>query len=215
MHLCGKVYKHFSLNCCKCNSFGCIATIKRGNASHGPHNDIVYSGSEHRYFNSPRLVNREAGFPNPRWLAQTKYDALMTHHTTENNVLAPRVLLLYIFCQPCVIFLFVHIEQKQYKPIWNDKQMSTLKTTDGRNGRWAGLNPMYSNFIRFNQGNHYGDVMISTMTSRNTSVSIVYSTVCSYPDKRKHQRSAVTGEFHAHRASNAENVSIWWHRHEI
>ena len=48
MHLCGKDYNCFSLHCCKCNSFGCIAAIRRGNACHGPHNDSVYSGSEHR-----------------------------------------------------------------------------------------------------------------------------------------------------------------------
>ena len=66
MHLCGKDYKHFSPHCCKCNSFGCIAAIRCVNACHGPHNDSVYSGSEHRQFNSPRLVKREAGFPNPR-----------------------------------------------------------------------------------------------------------------------------------------------------
>ena len=30
------------------------------------HSDSVYSGSERRQFNSPRLVKREAGFPNPR-----------------------------------------------------------------------------------------------------------------------------------------------------
>ena len=30
------------------------------------HSDSVYSGSEHRQFNSPMLVKREAGFPNPR-----------------------------------------------------------------------------------------------------------------------------------------------------
>ena len=55
--------------------------------SHGPHRDSLYSGSEHSQFNSPRLVKREAGFPNPRqrWLAQTNYAALMTHHTTENH----------------------------------------------------------------------------------------------------------------------------------
>ena len=66
MHLCGKDYKYFSPHCCKCNSFGCIATIRCVNACHGPHSDSVYSGSEHRQFNSPRLVKREAGFPNPR-----------------------------------------------------------------------------------------------------------------------------------------------------
>ena len=66
MHLCGKGYKYFSPHCCKCNSFGCIAAIRCGNACHGPHSDSVYSGSEHRQFNSPRLVKREAGFPWPR-----------------------------------------------------------------------------------------------------------------------------------------------------
>ena len=61
-----------------------------------------------------------------------------------------------------------------------------------------------------------------TMTSQITSLTIVYSTVYSGADKRKHQSSASlalcgkftgTGEFPAQRASNAENVSIWW-RHQ-
>ena len=53
---------------------------------------------------------------------------------------------------------------------------------------------------------------------------IVYSTVYSDPDQRKHQNSGitgicvgnspVTGEFPAQMASNAENVSIWWRHHE-
>ena len=66
MHLCGKDYKCFSPHCCKSNSLGCIAAIRCVNACHGPHSDSVYSGSEHCQFNSPRLVKREAGFPNPR-----------------------------------------------------------------------------------------------------------------------------------------------------
>ena len=37
---------------------------------------------------------------------------------------------------------------------------------------------------------HYNDVIISAMASQITSVSIVYSTVCSRTDKRKHQSSA-------------------------
>ena len=51
------------------------------------YSDSLYSGSEHSQFNSPRLVKREAGFPTHggRWLAPTNYDALMTHHTTENS----------------------------------------------------------------------------------------------------------------------------------
>ena len=66
MHLCGMDYKYCSPHCCKCNSFGCTAAIRCDNACHGPHSDSLYSGSEHCQFNSPRLVKREAGFPNPR-----------------------------------------------------------------------------------------------------------------------------------------------------
>ena len=65
MHLCGIDYKHFSPHCCKCNSFGYAATISCGSASHGPHSDTVYSGSEQTQFDTPRLVKHEAGFPNP------------------------------------------------------------------------------------------------------------------------------------------------------
>ena len=66
LHLCGKGYNYFSPHCCKCNSFGGIAAIICANACLGPHSDSVYSGSEHRQFNSPRLVKREAGFPSRR-----------------------------------------------------------------------------------------------------------------------------------------------------
>ena len=53
------------------------------------------------------------------------------------------------------------------------------------------------------------------MASQITSVSIVYLTVYSGPEQRKHQSSASlafvrgrTGEFPAQIATNAENVSI-------
>ena len=57
-----------------------------------------------------------------------------------------------------------------------------------------------------------------------TSLTIVYSTVYSGADQRKHQSSASldfvrgihrgrAGEFPAQRASNVENVSIWWRHH--
>ena len=58
------------------------------------------------------------------------------------------------------------------------------------------------------------------MASQITSLTIVYSTVYSGSDQRKHQSSTslalcvgnspVTGEFPAQMASNTENVSIWW-----
>ena len=66
MHLGGMGHKYFSPHCCKCNSFGCTVAIRCANTCRGPHSDSLYSGSEHRQFNSPRLVKREAGFPNPR-----------------------------------------------------------------------------------------------------------------------------------------------------
>ena len=54
-----------------------------------------------------------------------------------------------------------------------------------------------------------------------TSLTIVYSTVNSEADQRKHQsslslafvNSPETGESPAQMASNAENVSIWWRHH--
>ena len=44
---------------------------------------------------------------------------------------------------------------------------------------------------------HYSGVIMSTMAFRITGISIV-------------GKSLVTGDFPAQRASNAENVSIWW-----
>ena len=70
---------------------------------------------------------------------------------------------------------------------------------------------------------HYNDVIMGTVASQITSLAIVYSTVDSDTDQRKHQSSAPlafvrgihrgTGEFPAQMASNAENVSIWWRHH--
>ena len=61
---------------------------------------------------------------------------------------------------------------------------------------------------------HCSDVIMSTTTSQITDVSIVYSTVCSGADQRKHQNSASLAygrgihRFPAQRASNTENISI-------
>ena len=62
---------------------------------------------------------------------------------------------------------------------------------------------------------------MSPMASQITSLTIVYTSAYSSADQRKHQNSAslafvreiLTGEFPAQRASNAENVSIWWRHH--
>ena len=70
---------------------------------------------------------------------------------------------------------------------------------------------------------HYDDVTMTTMASQITSLTVVYSIVYLGVDQRKHQSSAslafVRGIHRdrwipAQRASNAENVSIWWRHHE-
>ena len=70
---------------------------------------------------------------------------------------------------------------------------------------------------------HYIDVIMGAIASQITSLTIVYSTVYWVVDQRKRQSSAslafvrwnprVTGEFPTLRASNVENVSIWWRHH--
>ena len=78
-------------------------------------------------------------------------------------------------------------------------------------------------FERLSTGVRYNDVTMSAMASQITSLIIVYSTVYSGADQRKHQSSAslafVRGILRwpvnspAHKASNAKNVSIWWRHH--
>ena len=73
---------------------------------------------------------------------------------------------------------------------------------------------------------HYNDVIMNTISSQITSPAIVYQTVRSGPDQRKHQssirvtglcagNSPGTGEFPIQMASNAANVSIWWRHHAM
>ena len=72
---------------------------------------------------------------------------------------------------------------------------------------------------------HYSDVIMTTMASPINSLIIVCSTIYSSTDKNKTSKlhvtglsegnSPVTGEFPTQRASNSENVSIWWCHHEI
>ena len=70
---------------------------------------------------------------------------------------------------------------------------------------------------------HYGDVIMGAIASQITSLTIVYPTVYSDADQRKHIRSASLafvrgihrGPVNSQMASNAVNVSIWWRHHEI
>ena len=71
----------------------------------------------------------------------------------------------------------------------------------------------------------YNDVIMITMASQITSLALVYSTVYSGADQRKHQSSAslafVRGIHrgpvnspHKWPVHNAENVFIWWRHHQ-
>ena len=72
---------------------------------------------------------------------------------------------------------------------------------------------------------HYNYVIMSTLVSQITSPTIVCSTVYSRRRPKKTPKhcvtglcagnSPVTGKLPAQRASNAENVSIWWRHHGI
>ena len=71
----------------------------------------------------------------------------------------------------------------------------------------------------------YNDVIMGAVAYQITSFTIVYSTVDSDADQRKHQSSAPlafvreihrgTVEFPAQMSSNAENGSIWWRHHDF
>ena len=83
--------------------------------------------------------------------------------------------------------------------------------------RWALLHLKPAYFI------HNCDVIMGTMASQITSLTIVYSTVYSDADQKKTSMIRVTGlcagnspgtgEFPAQKASNAEDVFIWWRHH--
>ena len=72
---------------------------------------------------------------------------------------------------------------------------------------------------------HYSDVIMGTMVSQITSLTIVYSTIYSGADQRKHQSStSLAFLWGTHRwpvnspvqmTHNVENVSIWWCHHEM
>ena len=56
---------------------------------------------------------------------------------------------------------------------------------------------------------------MTTKASQITSLTVVYLIFYSDADQWKHQSSAsLTCEFPAQRASNAENISIWWRHHD-
>ena len=77
-------------------------------------------------------------------------------------------------------------------------------------------------YDNFGETSHNSDVIMSAMAFQSTDVSIGYSNVCSGAYQIKHKSFAslvfVRGIHRspvnpAQRASNAENVSIWWRHH--
>ena len=105
---------------------------------------------------------------------------------------------------------------------WANLQYDILNVTQcilkrvGRYFRWT------NRYCTGSGSYHYDDVIMTAMASQITSLTIVYSTVYSDADQRKHQSSAslafVRGIHRdrwipAQRARYAENVSIWWRHH--
>ena len=67
------------------------------------------------------------------------------------------------------------------------------------------------------QKTHYNDIIMCTRAFQITGVLIVCLNFCLGTDQRKHHSftSLVMGGFLWQRASNPENVSIWWCHHVI
>ena len=109
-----------------------------------------------------------------------------------------------------------HFSQSaQANILYNEFKNYTFKTlTIFSKGQWVKLVKQH---LYAEKAHHYSDVIMSVMASQITKVLTVYLTLCSGVDERKHQGSVspVASEFPAQRASNTENVSIWWRHHAI
>ena len=116
---------------------------------------------------------------------------------------------------PPVGFSFQNnLSYQPWKEVWHTLRLECCKQNI------VILNPMDHVITLLN---HYCDVIMGAMASQITSFTIIYSAVHWDPDQWKHQSPAslafvrgnlpVTGGFPSQRASNAENVSIWWRHH--
>ena len=132
--------------------------------------------------------------------------------------------------KPTPKFLFQHMycQNVDHFQCWfqaSTQPMRDVVTKNDTVSHWLGAN-LESALTSF--GNwfvkHYNDVIMGAMASQITNVAIVYSTVYSGADQRKHEKLRVTGlcvgnspvtdEFPAQMASSTENVFIWWRHHE-
>ena len=116
----------------------------------------------------------------------------------------------------------------------NDKNKMLQQNVLFQSGRRLIFHSLVFSVIRINKTGfteyksscqvHYIDIIMTTMASQITSLTVVYSTVYSDPDQRKHQNSAsLAFVWGIHRdrwiprtkGSYTEYVSIWWRHHAI
>ena len=135
-----------------------------------------------------------------------------------------------------IIYIYIYIyiygsvnwvitgSDKGLSPVWfqnitglNDEFLSINRTTWNTFQKW--INKHKQNSFLFI---HYDDVIMGAIASQITSLTITYWTVYRRRSKKTSKlrvtglcagNSPGTGEFPAHMASNAENVSIWWRHH--
>ena len=96
-----------------------------------------------------------------------------------------------------------------------DKPLHGPMMTGVRNAKWR-QNPQgikVNGMVRNRQYN-YNDVIMGAIASQIAILTIVYSTVYSGADQRKHQSSASLAFVRPQMANNVQNVSIWWRHRE-
>ena len=134
----------------------------------------------------------------------------------ETDVSEVLIILYQVLSQIENSFSFRFIQQRMSTPtsVWNRPPIWNQRILANKHGFWYVSSLMQA---------YYSDVIMGAMVSQVPSLASVYSTVYSDADQRKHQKlrvtglcegnSSVTGEFPVQRASNAENVSVWWRHH--
>ena len=102
-----------------------------------------------------------------------------------------------------------------YTEDFTEIRFSVILQIDGQTAMKKSRSPLAEIMSFINWCQHYNDVMIGAMASQITTLTIVYSTVYSSADQRKHQSYASLAFVIPRKmARNAENVSIWWRHHE-
>ena len=115
--------------------------------------------------------------------------------------------------------IYIYMIYKRESILVNIKVTNTTQASSTATMLWCGFNihtPLIMDLT------HYSDIIMSTMTSQITSLTIVYSTVYSRAENIKALHHwPLWGEFTGDqwiprtKASNTENVSIWWSHHAM